>query len=70
MINEPKINNKDINVALVSFMLTLNKFQKQPSEAFCIKYCCNFIKNRLQQRCFRVKFTIFFRTPISKNICE
>ena len=31
---------------------------------------CNFITNRLQQRCFPVKFAEFLRTPILKNICE
>ena len=30
----------------------------------------NFIKKRLQDRCFPVKFAKFLRTPISKNICE
>ena len=71
MTSEPKINNKDINnVAPASFMLILNQFQKQPSEVFCKKYCCNLIKNRPQRRCFHAKFTKFLRTPISKNICE
>ena len=28
---------------------------------------CNFIKKRLQQRCFQVKLE---RTPILKNICD
>ena len=37
--------------------------------------CCrlkafNFIKKRLQHRCFPGKFAIFFRTPILENICE
>ena len=31
---------------------------------------CNFIKNRLQHRCFPVKFAKFLRTPILKNICK
>ena len=31
---------------------------------------CNFIKKRLQRRCFPVKFAKFLRTPILKNICE
>ena len=31
---------------------------------------CNFIKKRLQQRCFPVKFAKFLRTTILKNICE
>ena len=30
----------------------------------------NFIKNKLQHRCFPVKLAKFLRTPISKNICE
>ena len=30
----------------------------------------NFIKKRLQHRCFRVKFAKFLKTPILKNICE
>ena len=31
---------------------------------------CNFIKKRLQHRCFPVKFVKFLRTPTLKNICE
>ena len=31
---------------------------------------CNFIKERLQRRCFPVKFVKFLRTPILKNIWE
>ena len=31
---------------------------------------CNFIKKRLQHRYFPVKFAIFLRTPILKNICK
>ena len=31
---------------------------------------CNFIKKKLQHRCFSVKFAKFLRTPILKNICE
>ena len=30
----------------------------------------NFIKKRLQQRCFPVNITKFLRTPILKNVCE
>ena len=31
---------------------------------------CNFIKRRLQHRCFPVKFAKILRTPILENICE
>ena len=31
---------------------------------------CNFIKNRLQNRCFPVNIAKFLRTAISKNICS
>ena len=31
---------------------------------------CNFIKKRLQHRCFPVKFAKFLRIPILKNICK
>ena len=31
---------------------------------------CNFIKKKLQHRCFPVKFEKFLKTPILKNICE
>ena len=30
---------------------------------------CEFIKRRLQHRCFPMKFTKFLRTPILKTIC-
>ena len=30
----------------------------------------NFIKKRLQHKCFPVNITEFSKTPISKNICE
>ena len=31
---------------------------------------CNFIKKRLQHRCFPVIIAKFLRIPILKNICE
>ena len=31
---------------------------------------CNFIKKRLQHRCFPVNIGTFLRTPIFKNICD
>ena len=31
---------------------------------------CNFLKKRLQHRCFPAKFAKFWRTSILKNICE
>ena len=31
---------------------------------------CNFIKKRLQRRCFPEKLALFLRPPILKNICE
>ena len=31
---------------------------------------CNFIKTRLQHKCFLVKIAKFFRTPILKYICK
>ena len=31
---------------------------------------CNFVKKRLEHRCFPVKFATFLRTPILKIICE
>ena len=31
---------------------------------------CNFVKKKLQHRCFRVKFAKFLRVPILKKICE
>ena len=41
-------------------------------ESFCSKYgelkACNFIKKRLQHRCFPVKFAKFLRTPFLQNI--
>ena len=33
-------------------------------------WACNFIKKRLQHRCFPVNIAKFLRTPILKNICE
>ena len=31
---------------------------------------CNFIRKKLQHRCFPVKFAEVLRIPILKNICE
>ena len=54
-------------------------FQKQLSEVFYENCCwseavvlkaCNFIKKRLQHRCFQVNIAKFLRTPIFKNICK
>ena len=46
-------------------------------EYFCVDYhsftglqVCNFIKKRLQHRCFLVNIANFLRTPILKNICQ
>ena len=36
---------------------------------FCLQ-TSNFIKKRLQHRCFHVNIAKFIRTPILKNICE
>ena len=33
-------------------------------------WACNFIKKKLQHRCFPMKFAKLLRTPILKNICE
>ena len=38
------------------------------SEETLLKRACNFIKKKLKQRCFLVKFVKFLRTPILKNI--
>ena len=38
-------------------------------ENICVGVC-NFIKKRLQHRCFAVKLTKFLGTPILQNICE
>ena len=37
---------------------------------FLIKCVKNFVKKRLQHRCFPVKFAEFLRTLILKNMCE
>ena len=34
----------------------------------CRLKACNFIKNRLQRRCFSVKFVKFLRTPFLQNL--
>ena len=31
---------------------------------------CDFIKKRIQHRCFQMKFAKFLRTPVLKNICK
>ena len=36
----------------------------------CLPNAWKFIKKRLQQRCFPVKFTKFLKMRILKNICE
>ena len=47
------------------------KFHKKtPVLESLFNEACNFIKKRLQQRCFPVKFAEFLRTTIFKNICE
>ena len=54
--------------------------EKQPPEKECVlknfailtgkHLCWNFIKKRLQHRCFPVNIGKFLRTPILENICE
>ena len=36
----------------------------------CLLKSCNFIKKKLQRKCFPVKFAKFLRASILKNICE
>ena len=50
--------------------------QEQPLEVFCKKAvlkkflkACNFIKKRLQQRCFSVNIAKLLRIPVLKNGC-
>ena len=31
---------------------------------------CNFIKKRLQHRCFPAKYAKFLKAPFSKNLCD
>ena len=55
-------------------MVLLNFFQNS-QENTCVgvslvKFVKNFIKKRLQHRCFPAKFAKFLRTPISKDIYE
>ena len=58
------------------FFLKVSKFHwKTPVlESILIKLqglrACNFIKKKLQHRCFLTKFVKFLRIPIVKNICE
>ena len=54
-------------VITLSYVVLLQKAQKQPLEVFCKRTCS---QNRLQHRCFLVKLTKFLRTFIFKNICE
>ena len=57
-------------------ILKFPKFQrKTPVFAFlfikvAVLDACNFIKKKIQQRCFRLKFAKFLRTRILKNIRE
>ena len=39
-------------------------------ESLFNKGVCNFIKKRLQNRCFPVKFAKFLRTSFLRDICE
>ena len=48
----------------------LKNFANFTGKHLCWSLFWNFIKNRLQHRCFPVKFAKFLRTPILKNICE
>ena len=57
------------------WVVLLQKPQKQPLDVFCKRTCsqnfaCNFVKKRLQHRCFLVKLAKLLRTSIFKNICE
>ena len=60
-----------------SSMEPLSITQKQPPEVYNSLFnkdadlkTGNFVKRRLQYRCFPVKFSKFLKTPILKNICE
>ena len=45
------------------------KISQYSQENSCVRVC-NFIKKRLQHRCFSANIAEIFRTPILKNICE
>ena len=44
-------------------------FESLINKVACLK-AGNFIKERLQHRCFSVNIANFLRTPILKNICK
>ena len=46
------------------------EFYRKASVLESIKFACNFIKRRLQHRCFTVKFVKFLRAPFLHNSCE
>ena len=59
------------NFAQNSFSIKLRKIShKNRGEVLASGKACNFIKKRLQHRCFLVNIGKFLRTPILKNICE
>ena len=35
-----------------------------------IQQTCNFVKKRVQHRCFPVNIAEFLKTPILRNVCE
>ena len=43
------------------------EFYRKASVLESIKFACNFIKRRLQHRCFTVKFVKFLRAPFLHN---
>ena len=53
------------NFAIYRKTTVLSIFDKIPG-----LQACDFIKNRLQFRCFVVNIVKFLRTPVLKNICE
>ena len=52
------------------FLGNLQIFKNSSSSCPKLKKTCNFIKKRLQHRCFPVNIAKLFRTPILKNLCE
>ena len=60
----------DATVCICSTKKVFIKISQISQQNTCGLHVCNFIKNRLQHRCFPVKFAKLLRTRILKNICK
>ena len=68
-LEKPRGTQTDLSPSL--FKVKTTKYSPENTCAgLSIQQTCNFIKKRVQHRCFPVNIAKFLKTPILRNVCE